>query len=269
MKTLYVSDLDGTLLRSDQKTSAYTNSVINRLVSSGMLFSYATARSYNTSHMATQGMTASFPLIIYNGAFIRDNASGGTILSNLMEKDAAVSLIRELTSKSIFPIVYSLINGEEHFSYMNSDINRATREFIDTRRGDRRDRPVRSFDELIEGDIFYITCIDDPLMLEPFYESCRERFHSVYQRDIYSGEQWLELMSKSACKADASLQIKALLGCDRMVVFGDGVNDIDMFLVADIAYAVSNAVPELKKIASGIIGSNDEDGVARWLEANV
>lgn len=41
MKTLYVSDLDGTLLRSNETTSDYTNRTINELVDSGMLFSYA------------------------------------------------------------------------------------------------------------------------------------------------------------------------------------------------------------------------------------
>lgn len=42
MGNLYVSDLDGTLLRSDEATSAYTNEVINSLVNKGMTFSYAT-----------------------------------------------------------------------------------------------------------------------------------------------------------------------------------------------------------------------------------
>ena len=49
MKTLYVSDLDGTLLRSDETLSTYTCDVINELVEKGMLFSYATARSYHTA----------------------------------------------------------------------------------------------------------------------------------------------------------------------------------------------------------------------------
>ena len=43
MKTLYVSDLDGTLLNSSQTTSEYTNNVINALADKGVLFSYATA----------------------------------------------------------------------------------------------------------------------------------------------------------------------------------------------------------------------------------
>ena len=54
-----------------------------------------------------------------------------------------------------------------------------------------------------------------------------------------------------------------------MVSFGDAINDIPMFQVSDECYAVSNAVDELKKIATGIIESNEEDGVARWLQRNV
>ena len=50
--------------------------------------------------------------------------------------------------------------------------------------------------------------------------------------------------------------------------FGDGKNDISMFRAADECYAVANAVEELKEIATGVILSNNEDGVAKWLEEN-
>ena len=43
--TLYVTDLDGTLLRSDATLSPYTVSTINRLTEQGLAFTYATARS--------------------------------------------------------------------------------------------------------------------------------------------------------------------------------------------------------------------------------
>ncbi len=56
MKTLYVSDLDGTLLREDQRTSAYTNRCINELTDAGLIFTYATARAWQTSHQVTEGL---------------------------------------------------------------------------------------------------------------------------------------------------------------------------------------------------------------------
>ena len=57
MKTLYVSDLDGTLLRSDETISEYTAQTINRLTTDGMLFSYATARSYHTAKKVTNNFS--------------------------------------------------------------------------------------------------------------------------------------------------------------------------------------------------------------------
>ncbi len=268
MKTLYVSDLDGTLLRSDQKTSEYTNETINALVKNGMLFSYATARSWHTAHKVTDGLTAAFPLIVYNGAFIRDNASGKLLAENFFEKAGAVKLITELIESGIRPIVYSFVEGGEKFSYQKDEINASTRDFVFSRAGDSRERPVSDREELTAGEIFYIVCIDEPEKLLPFFERFRELYHCVYQRDIYSGEQWLEIMPREASKSHAIIQLKTLLGCGRLVVFGDGVNDLDMFHIADEAYAVENAVPELKAAATAVIGSNDEDGVANWLRAN-
>ena len=73
-------------------------------------------------------------------------------------------------------------------------------------------------------------------------------------------------MPKTVSKANAVMQLKAQLCCDKVIVFGDGKNDIDMFEIADEAYAVENAVNELKAVATGIIGSNENDGVAKYLQ---
>ena len=266
MKTLYVSDLDGTLLRSDQHTSEFTNRTVNALVSRGMLFSYATARSYNTSRKVTSGMTAAFPLIVYNGAFIRDNRTGKILSSCAFRKEQALKMLNALREAGVEPIVYAFVDGQERFSYLAERINPATREFVDSRRGDPRDRPVKRTAELQEGEIFYIACIDSPERLAPFDELYRNDFHCVYGRDIYSGEQWLEIMPREATKARAARRLAELLGCDRIVAFGDAINDLDLFREADEAYAVANAAPALKAVAAEVIGGNDEDGVAHWLE---
>jgi hydroxymethylpyrimidine pyrophosphatase-like HAD family hydrolase len=71
--------------------------------------------------------------------------------------------------------------------------------------------------------------------------------------------------AENASKANAVLELKEKLGCEKLVVFGDGKNDLDMFHAADEAYAVQNADKELKAAATAVIGGNNEDGVAKWL----
>ena len=264
MKTLYVSDLDGTLLRSDVSTSDYTNRTINRLARQGMLFSYATARSYSTSAKVTRGLDAHIPLIVYNGAMIVDNVTGEILLSNFFDSDAH-EVLDDLLAHGVVPIVYAFVDGVERFSYVPARSSRGVLDFVASRRGDRRDNPVASVQDLYRGDIFYFACIGDAEKLEPLERRYRDVCHTVYQKDIYSGEQWLEIMPLAASKSNAIRQLREKLGCDRLVVFGDGKNDIDMFELADEGYAVSNAVPELKAVATAVIGSNDEDAVARWL----
>lgn len=265
MRTLYVSDLDGTLLRSDERASEYTNNVINRLVARGMIFSYATARSFETSHRVTQGLSANFPLIIYNGAMVIDNQSGEFLMKNFFD-ESAKDIVRDLVTSNVYPIIYGFVDGVERFSYIPEKCGEGMRAFVDSRRGDRRERQVFDVDSLLEGELFYFTCIDSREKLAPLYDKYRERYHCVFQEEIYTQSQWLEIMPKAASKANAVAQLKARLGCEKLVVFGDGKNDIDMFEIADEAYAVSNAVDELKCIATAVIGSNDSDGVARWLE---
>ena len=174
----------------------------------------------------------------------------------------------DLIAHEMYPIVYSLIDGQEKFRYWSEKSTPGMKRFIGTRQNDPREKSVHDAQELYEGQPYYITCVDDREKLVPFYEKYRERFHCILYQEIYSCDDFLEFMPKAASKANAALELKALLGCEKLVVFGDGLNDIDLFKVADEAYAMENAVPELKAIATGIIASNQDDGVAKWLLEN-
>ena len=254
MSNLYVSDLDGTLLRSNEVTSKYTNQVINSLVEEGMIFSYATARSLVTAKKVTEGINAKIPLIVYNGAFVIDNS--------------VHSVLEDLFSNNVYPIVYAYIDNVEKFSFVRKMCTEGMNMFLESRKGDVRTNEVNSLSELKEGNIFYITCIDEPKKLMPLYDKYKDKYHCVYQTDIYTNEQWLEIMPLEASKSNAMKQLQSMLNCEKLIVFGDGKNDIDMFQMADKSYAVANAHNDLKQFATEVILSNDEDGVARWLEAN-
>ena len=112
MSTLYVSDLDGTLLHSDETTSEYTNTVINSLVENGMLFSYATARSFITAKKVTKGIDAKIPLIVYNGAFVIDNVTEEILAANYFN-NSVLDLLDTLFAHEVYPIVYAHIKKSE------------------------------------------------------------------------------------------------------------------------------------------------------------
>ncbi|MBD5514244.1 MAG: HAD family hydrolase [Lachnospiraceae bacterium] len=266
MNTLYVSDLDGTLLRSNETISEYTSNIINSLIDRGMIFSYATARSLITAKKVTKGINARIPLIVYNGAFVIDNLTENIMIANYFD-DSVQSLLDDLLVNKVYPIVYAYIEGKEKFSFVPELCTAGMTKFIDSRKGDVRTNAVDTINKLKSGEIFYITCIDEPEKLKPLYEKYKDIYHCVYQREIYTNEQWLEIMPLTASKSNAIKQLQSLLECEKLIVFGDGQNDIDMFVLADESYAVQNAHEDLKKYATAVIASNDDDGVAKWLES--
>ena len=264
MKTLYVSDLDGTLLTPDCKISQFTADTINRLVNSGMMFSFATARSRNTALKVTSGINCRLPIIVYNGVFTVDYKSGKILMCDFFgggEKE----ILPALLDAGISPIVYSFDGKKERFTYLPGTLSEGAAEFVATRNGDSRKTPAQNESDLWHGDIFYFTCIDSAEKLSPLYEKFKDKYRCLYQRDIYTGRQWLEIMPKGATKAIAALKLKKALGCDKLVAFGDSENDIELFAEADKCYAVSNAVEKLKEMSTTVIGSNSGDGVARFL----
>lgn len=86
-KTLYILDLDGTLLKNDQTLSPFTVDAITGLVAKGMLFSYATARSWATASKVTAGLPSHLPVILFNGTFIAESGTGKTLSAHLFSQE--------------------------------------------------------------------------------------------------------------------------------------------------------------------------------------
>ena len=264
--TLYITDLDGTLLRSDTSISKYTADTLNALMERGVMFTYATARSFASASPLVSGLHLNCPAIIFNGVFVVDPRTGKHLIENTYSEECQ-QMARELfVSENIAPLVYSYINGEEKVSYLESRLD-DVKSYVDMRRGDKRLRPVSGYKALFEGDIFYFTVID-PRDISPLDSvfTAENGFSRNVQKDTYDDMIWYEIYDKSASKANAVRQLAELVHADEIVCFGDNNNDISMIQAADIGAAVENAVDALKRAADIIIESNDNDGVARYIE---
>lgn len=267
-KTLYVSDLDGTLLNRSDRLPAYTIETLNTLLSKGTLFTFATARSWHSAHVVTEGLSPSLPWIVHNGAAFSDGRTGKRT-DEAFFTHAQREYIWALCGKlGLWPLTYGMLDGLERVFYLeNIPRHAGMSHYITSRAGDPRLIPVSSPEELLRGNTYYFTFIDSRETLNPLWERTKDIpwLNLTFQRDLYRDEHWLEITSEKATKAHAALRLKERLGCDRLVAFGDAMNDLPLFSVADESYAVENAMPQVKAAATGVIGSNEDSGVARFL----
>lgn len=264
-KVLYISDLDGTLLNRESQISAKTKNTLNTLIEQGILFTYATARSLHSAYPLTKDINIQLPVIIYNGCSIIDSNTN-ELLYNCHFSNEQVKELQQVLTKN-HPFVYSYIEGKETVLYHQEYINEGMQFYLDKRKGDNRFYPTLE-EDIYQGNIFYFTCIGTKQELEETYNQLKDidQYHVLFHQEIYREEYWLEIMPKQASKAKAILKLKELLKVDKIISFGDGINDKEMFLISDECYAVENAVGSLKQLATGIIDNNQENGVAKWLE---
>ncbi len=269
MKTLYVTDLDGTLMRDDKIISNESTIILNRLLDQGIFLTYATARSLDSASEITRNISFHLPVIIRNGTILADPQSKREIEISMFGEE--LQHIRQALADTIIPGFATAYFGSNEVKLcLSGRTNKGFQDYLQNHSADRRIRMVDTEDKLYEGETCYFTFIAPKNELQPLYERVRqiEGINCVFQQDKYRPEYWLELCPGNATKASAIQRVKQLCGCQRVVVFGDSTNDISMFQMADEAYATKNAIDELKELATRITESNNDDGVAKWLEAH-
>lgn len=266
-KTLYVSDLDGTLMHKDLKISDFSVKTINALVGKGVAFTYATARSISSAGTITKDLKLKLPVITRNGAVLADNNTG-KIIEKALFTEKEVEMLKDMLPELPKTGFVSCYFGDDMKKVFAGSLHTAELQgYLDYYKDDPSVVSVSDLSEMFMGNPGYVTIIGDKDEIEPLYIRTREYkgWECLFQKDIYRDEYWLEIAPRNSTKAKSILKLKEEYGFDKLVVFGDSVNDIPMFKIADEAYAVSNAVDELKALATGIIGSNEEDAVAVYL----
>lgn len=271
MRTLYVTDLDGTLMKNDMTISEETVRILNRLIDCGVLITYATARSFQSAYDITKDIRFKIPVITRNGNTLADHMAAKEMETAFFPIDVIYDLkgLLPVIDRCGFTSVY--IDGEMYKLYQGGEKSKEFQGYIDYYQSieDKRMCMVDNTEKQFEGKVSYITLISTREELLPYYEAVKgsDRWETVFQKDTYRDEYWLEICPKDSTKAKAVLKLKNRLKCDRLVVFGDSINDLPMFEVADEGISVSNARPEILHAADQIIGSNEEDAVAKYIQS--
>lgn len=265
MKTLYISDLDGTLLGKDALPSEFTVKTINELIEKGFHITFATARSISSAAKILPGFNLKLPAVMMNGVCLTDVKTKKQINVFSFEQRAAKEVIKAFEKNNRPPMQFTY-DGDiaVYYKSVKSEYEKA---FIEQRKN-----RYRCFERCDEFDTskctIYLTGIDEKEIIDAVCKDL-EKIKGIgfsHYLDTYSDNKYfLEVYSEKAGKWNSIKILKEMYGFDRVVAFGDNRNDVEMLKNADVAIAVGNAQPEAKAVADIIIDTNENDGVAKYL----
>jgi Cof subfamily protein (haloacid dehalogenase superfamily) len=248
---MIVTDLDGTLLRHDKTISEYTASVFYQCRKAGIKIIFATARPVRAVGKWLNIDLQSDACIYHNGAVIK---IGNKLFQETgIEHDDVKKLLDEVKQFCNMRIAAEI----NDMLYANFDASTVWPgvEYIMT---DFCDLPTSPADKII----FIIT-----------EKAEINRIEQLLYENLYweiSENEVLMVMNKNARKRNAIKNITNYFGLTlgEVAAFGDDYNDIEMLRDCGIGVAVANAISEVKSAADYICDTNDNDGVAKWLEEN-
>lgn len=266
---LYISDLDGTLLNSDAVLGKETIETINNLIERGLNFTFATARSWDSARNIVKPLNLKLPVIVHGGVLIYDIINKNYILSNTLNFSHVRKLVEFGLENEMSPFVYTK-DDTNNKVYYRGFFTKGEELYVKNRldKGDRRFEEISDF-SLCEGkQIITVVFIGNKEKLDELYTHLKTEsgFHINYSLDIYTNDFWVEITAKDGNKKCAIQYLRNYLSAELITSFGDNLNDLPMFEVSDQSYAVSNALEVVKKFATGVIGSNNECAIARFLK---
>ena len=277
MRTLYVSDLDGTLLGPDRKVSDESIRLLNESIAEGALFSVATARTPATVGPLLQDVDCTLPLIVMTGAAIWDRRCNRYVHASFHNEATAHRLVSLYLKHNLCTFVYILGEDDVLHIYHLGEMNPLERGFME----ERLSTPYKKFhvdnngfsklpDRLDRVMLFYSMRPTEEV--KRVYDEIKDSddLRAVFYHDMYGEEiALMEVFGPDASKANAVRILADIADADRIVAYGDNVNDIPILSVADDAVAVENAVDAVKGVAGRIIGPNDADSVAKDIKRQV
>ena len=254
MIKIIFSDMDGTLLTSKNELPKGFDEMISLLKSRGVIFSPASGRQYYSLLKTFTKYADDFLFLGDNGTLVMQG--GEEIFSCSLDKSVADKVLQVTNS---FQNILRVWCGKKNaYILKEQDLPEYT---VELEKYYTRTVAVESWAE-----------IDDTPIKIAFFDSTAHAKENIYnhlaefydtQQVVLSSDYWVDLSDKTASKGSAVKKIQQILNIkpSECAAFGDFMNDYEMLESVDYSFAMSNAYPEIKKVAKYQTLSNDEFGV--------
>ncbi len=265
---LIVFDLDGTLLNGKGKLSPYTKETLARLADRDIAYTVATGRTLHAARHLLDGYGFGLPHVYKNGVMIWDPANDEVSHQHYLDPQEVAHVLAAVTAQHITPFVFTWGPEQRHVIY-HADLRNDTEQRLARQFLKRREVEVRPASELPASaqitNISALGAVPAVRTVEALIE--QEPQLVAYAGPAWEGDdwRWIDIHHTDASKGTAVDTLRAQLGAERVICFGDSDNDLSMFARADESYAPENADEHIKAAATAVIGHHDQDGVARFL----
>lgn len=267
---LLALDADGTCLTSDKRCTDRTIRVVNQLAERGCLIVPASGRGYEGLLENVFPFSGIRYVISADGALVTECATGRHLWDEKIPCKTAARLAKEMLLEDTCIYYHREVGENTYFRACKSEETYRKIFSGNIYRGSFDDVLTEGLDQVILRDGMDILKMGlwfsrpdgfayyEPIIAREFPEL------NCFRGDVNA----LEFTSCRTSKGEALKALASQLGIDRSQVcaIGDNGNDISMLEFAGLGVAMGNAIESAKEKADFIIGSNDEEGVAEFLE---
>lgn len=262
---LIALDLDGTLLSNKQEISARNKKVIEKVKAEGHIVVIATGRPHRASLDYYNELGLDTPMVNFNGAYLHHpKDTKWEVLHSPLPLRTAKSIVQTCYDFNVNNLIAEVI-GDLYIDHYDENL-------LNIMHSSKEENPITIGN--LKNELK-----EDPtsLLIHPRDEHVSE-LGEILDRDHASviehrkwGAPWnmIEIVRKGMNKAVGLQRIAHYhhIEAEQIIAFGDEDNDLEMLEFAGIGVAMENAIDELKAIASHVTKTNQEDGVADFLES--
>lgn len=260
---LIATDLDGTLVRSDNSVSAFTHEVLDRVRAAGIPVVGATGRGPRLAELTRNDIrTADFLVMAGGGRVVDQTDPAGPVVlrDERLPGTVVAELLAELEAEvGPLTVMVEALDGHDAPLWGDYDPSWPYPDLFVSRHRT----------ECLSGDVIKAFARTPDRDVDALLATARRIIPPSRAVVTQAGLGFIEILPPAVDKATGLEVVAQALGVDRreVLVFGDMPNDLPMFEWAGWSrVAVANAHPTVRRAADEITLRNDDDGVAIYLD---
>jgi len=257
--TLVVSDVDGTLLTVDKTLTEAAKTAAHRLHDSGIGFTIISSRPTMGLRFLVEPLGITLPVGAFNGSVIVDPLMN-PIEQHLIPPSAVERGLKLLDD---FGVDIWLFTHDQWFT------RNAKGEYVPREKRTIRADPtvVPDFTPYVSNTCKIVGSSSDASLLM----RCETAMRKALGADataVRSQTYYLDITPPGRNKGTFVEGMARRLGIERdaITTIGDMDNDLAMFAVSGLSFAMGNASDEVKRHAKRVTASNEEEGFAKAIE---